>query len=92
MKRLILMIILMCLLNCKTFVIDLESTEDYTEEYRQCKSDKDLHKVNVNRILDLKKVIYNLWAKLISYDKKNITVNDMRDEKNIKDYKEFIKE
>jgi hypothetical protein len=84
------MIILIFLLNCKTFVIDLKSPKDYDTEYRSCKNDQDLHRVNVNVILDLKKTIYNLWSKLIAYDKKNITINDLRSEKSIDEYEGFI--
>lgn len=91
-KQIILMIILIFSLNCRTFLIDLESPKDYDLEYRQSKNDKDLHKVNVKTILDLKKVIYNLWTKLLLYNNKNITISDLRDEKSIQEYEEFIKE
>jgi hypothetical protein len=82
LKKLIaLVILLIFLVTCKTFVIELESPKDFKKDYKKCETDKDLHKVNAEKIIELNRIIDILWIQITGADKKNITVIDFRNEK-----------
>jgi hypothetical protein len=61
-------------------MIRLESPKDFKADYEKCKTHEDLHGVNAKKIIELKRIIKNLWTQIIFSDKKNITVIDLRNE------------
>jgi hypothetical protein len=61
--------------------VRLESPKDFTNDYKKIQSDKDLHKVNAEKIIELQRIIDILWIQLTNANGKNITIIDLRTEK-----------
>lgn len=80
-KQMTFLLLLIFLVTCKTFVIELESPKDFSKQYKKCETDKELHKTNAEYIIELKRIIDNLWIQIEHADGKNITVIDFRKKK-----------
>lgn len=85
---------LLLLTSCLTNSIILEPMPDneLKKEYIESKTEKELILVQAKHVIELKKRIYKLWTFILKADGKNIIVVDLRNEKDIKIYEEYIKD